>query len=300
MKILNSILSFKNKTNNMERFLFFKIETIYHWAELHLLKLIFILVGGYILHKVIQRSIEKIIRILVVPDRFMTKEAEVKRENTLIRIFGWISKISIIILVIMMSLQEFGIPIGPIIAGAGIIGLAVGFGGQYLIRDLISGFFIILENQYRIGDLIKINDVDGTVEDISLRMTKLRDMNGTVHHIPHGEITIVSNFSKDYAKINLDIGIAYDASLEKAIQVINEIGEKISEEEYWKEKIVSKPQFLRVNELADSAVILKITGETMPLTQYEVAGELRMRIKLAFDENQIEIPFPQMVVHTKK
>jgi small-conductance mechanosensitive channel len=284
----------------MENFVIFKIESIYHWAELHLLKLIFILLGGFIFHKLLQRSIEKIIRILVVPDRFTTKEAEVKRENTLIRIFGWISKISIIILVIMMSLQEFGIPIGPIIAGAGIIGLAVGFGGQYLIKDLISGFFIILENQYRIGDLIKINDVDGTVEDISLRMTKLRDMNGTVHHIPHGEITIVSNFSKDYAKINLDIGISYDAPLEKAIEVIDQIGEEMANEEYWKNKIVTKPQFLRVNDLADSAVILKITGETMPLSQYEVAGELRKRVKLAFDKNNIEIPFPQMVIHSKK
>jgi small conductance mechanosensitive channel len=259
-----------------------------------------IAIGAYILKRALARVIDRAVRIAVIRDETMTEEAERQREDTLIRIFSGATGILIMIIAFLMILKEAGLDIGPMLAGAGIAGLAIGFGGQYLIRDIISGLFIILENQYRIGDVITINDKSGIVEDISLRKTTIRDISGTVHHIPHGEIKIVSNQSKDYARVNIDIGVSYNSNLENVISVINRTGEELACDPYFKELIISPPKFLRVNEFADSAIIIKILGDTKTLKQWEVAGELRKRLKVAFDREGIEIPFPQMVVHQAK
>ena len=273
------------------------IDLLSPWILSHGIKIILIVGGTYFLNRFLNHAIEKIVRTAVVSDKYLSKEAEEKREDTLIRIFTWSGKILILFVAILTILQEIGIPIAPILAGAGIIGIAVGFGGQYLIKDIISGFFFILENQYRVGDVVNFNGTDGLVEDISLRMTTLRDLDGTVHHIPHGEITKVANLSKDFARINLNIGIAYAANLDKVIKIVNEVGDKLSQDPKWKEFIIKSPQFLRVEDFADSSVVIKILGETQPLKQWEVTGELRKRIKIAFDNEGIEIPFPQRVVH---
>lgn len=206
----------------------------------------------------------------------------------------------LIVLAILMILQEFGLKIGPILAGAGIVGVAVGFGGQYLIKDVITGLFMILENQYRIGDVVKIDGTGGVVQDITLRKTTLRDMDGTVHHINHGSIVLVSNQSKDFARVNIEIGVAYDTDLEHLIKVIDSTGMELAEDPFFKQSIISPPKFLRVQEFADSAIIVKILGDTRPLKQWEVAGELRKRLKIAFDREGIEIPFPQTVIHKAK
>lgn len=272
-------------------------EQIIPWLLTHGIKIVIIITGAYFLNKILKAFIDKAVRISVTPGSFSSKEAEKKREDTLIHIFTITFKIVLWTVVGLMILAEFGIMIGPILAAAGIVGLAFGFGGQYLIRDLISGLFIFLENQYRIGDVVKLNDTGGLVEDISLRMTTLRDLDGTVHHIPHGEIKMVSNMSKDYARINLDVGVAYDTNLEHVIAVINRIGNDLYQEPQWQEFIIKPPQFLRVNEMADSAVIIKVLGETLPLKQWEVTGELRKRILIAFRNEGIEIPFPQRVIH---
>jgi len=273
------------------------IDQIIPWLLSHGIKILIIIVGAFILNKILKTFIDKAVRISVKPGSFSSKEAEKKREDTLIHIFTITFKIVLWTVVALMVLAEFGIMIGPILAAAGIVGLAFGFGGQYLIRDLISGLFIFLENQYRIGDVIKLNDTAGLVEDISLRMTTLRDIDGTVHHIPHGEIKMVSNMSKDFARINLDIGIGYASDLEHVIAIVNRIGNELSLDTQWKDSIIKPPQFLRVNDMADSAVIIKVLGETLPLKQWEVTGELRKRILIAFRKEGIEIPFPQRVIH---
>ena len=273
------------------------VDLVSPWILSHGIKIILIAVGTYFLNRFLSHAIEKIVRTAVVSDKYLSKEAEEKREDTLIRIFTWSGKILILFVAILTILQEIGIPIAPILAGAGIIGIAVGFGGQYLIKDIISGFFFILENQYRVGDVVNFDGTGGLVEDISLRMTTLRDLDGTVHHIPHGEITKVANLSKDFARINLNIGIAYAANLDQVIKIVNEVGDKLTQDPKWKEFIIKSPQFLRVEDFADSSVVIKILGETQPLKQWEVTGELRKRIKIAFDNEGIEIPFPQRVVH---
>jgi len=270
------------------------------WLLEHGIKILVIAFGAFIFDKIVSRIIRKAVRVAVKPDKSLSLEAEIKRENTLIRIFNGALAIIVTTIAILMILQEFGIKIGPILAGAGIVGLAVGFGGQYLIRDLISGLFIILENQYRIGDVVNVDNTGGLVEDISLRMTTLRDLDGTVHHIPHGEIKKVSNLSKKYARVNLNIGIAYSSNLEHVIEVINKTGIEMANDPHFKDLIITPPVFLRLDDFADSAIIIKILGDTMPLKQWEVTGELRKRLKIAFDLEGIEIPFPQRVVHQAK
>lgn len=272
-------------------------ELLIPWLLTSGLRIMVIIVVAFFINKVITGLIDKMVRIAVVPNNHSSKEAEKKREDTLIHIFSITAKIVIFSIFILMVLQEFGVVIGPILAAAGIVGLAFGFGGQYLIRDIISGLFIILENQYRIGDVVKFENLGGVVEKISLRMTTLRDLDGTVHHIPHGEIKEVSNYAKDFARINMDIGVSYDANLEHVIGVVNEVGNALAQDMQFREFIIKAPQFLRVNDFADSSVMLKILGETMPLKQWEIAGELRKRLKIAFDREGIEIPFPQRVIH---
>jgi moderate conductance mechanosensitive channel len=270
------------------------------WITNHGPKILAIIVFALLLKRFGKIFIEKIIRRVVYSDSITEKESEKKREDTLIRIFSSFLDVLIWILTVSMILQEIGIAVGPLLAAAGIAGIAFGFGGQYLIRDLITGTFIIMENQYRIGDVVCFDGTCGSVEDISMRMTTLRDLDGVVHHVPHGEIKKVSNLSKYFARINLDIGVSYNSNLEKVIKVINKVGEALAKDPEWRDDILKTPQFLRVNDFAESAIIVKIIGETKSLKQWAVTGELRKRLKMAFDKEKIEIPFPQRVVHQVK
>ncbi len=267
------------------------------WMLTHGIRIFLVVVFAWILYRYINIVIRKIVLMSMVSDADKNSEAERKRKDTLSRIFSWVTRILILTMATLIILQEVGVPIGPILAGAGILGLALGFGGQYLIRDLISGFFIILENQYRIGDVVNLDGTSGLVEDISLRLTTLRDLDGNVHHVPHGEIKRVSNLSKYFSRVNLNIGIAYHSQLDHVIAVVNKIGNEMAEDPIWKEHILKAPQFLRVDNFADSAIEIKIIGETPAHKKWDVTGELRKRIKLAFDEEGIEIPFPQRVIH---
>jgi small conductance mechanosensitive channel len=275
-------------------------EMIIPWLLTHGMRIIIIIIGAILLNQILSRIIKKTVRVAVIKHVTGSVEGEKRRENTLIRIFNGALRITILTIALLMILQETGLEIAPILAGAGIVGLALGFGGQYLIRDIITGLFIIIENQYRIGDVINIDGTGGAVEDISLRMTTLRDLNGTVHHIPHGTITKVSNLSKGFARVNLDMGVAYNTNLDKLIEVINRTGIELSEDPEFKDSIISPPKFIRVNEFADSAIIVKILGDTKPLKQWEITGEYRKRLKEAFDKEGIEIPFPQRVIHQSK
>ncbi len=267
------------------------------WLMSHGIRIVIIAVAAYVLNLVISRIIRKAIRLAVVASEGESKEAETKREDTLIMIFNGAARIVILLVALLMILQEAGLEIGPLLAGAGIAGLAFGFGGQYLIRDIITGLFVILENQYRIGDVVNLDGTGGLVADISLRKTTLRDLDGVVHHIPHGSVMKVANLSKDWARVNLDMGVAYDTDLDKLIEVINRTGIEMAEDPDFRDSIITPPKFLRVNEFADSAIVVKILGETKALKQWEVTGEFRKRLKKAFDKEGIEIPFPQRVIH---
>lgn len=274
----------------------FWIEIAQPWLLVHGIKIVIVGIAAVLLSLTAKKLIAQGVKTMVMGKDEQQRIADNKRVDTLVRIFSGVSFITITTIAVLMIAQEAGLAIGPILAGAGIVGIAVGFGGQYLIRDVISGFFIILENQYRIGDVVNLDGTGGLVEDVTLRMTTLRDLDGTVHHIAHGEIKRVANLTKKFSRVNLNIGVGYQSDLDHVIKVINDIGNQLAEDATFKDSIITAPQFLRVDEFADSSIVLKIVGETQPIKQWEVSGELRKRLKLAFDREGIEIPFPQRVV----
>jgi moderate conductance mechanosensitive channel len=292
-----NILEAINQANVHQDFTLWS-DKLLNWALTSGLQIIFIVAIAWLLKMIAKRSIRRIVKTAVTLDKHhVMEDGEIKRMNTLVRIFSWTMNTIIVVIAAMMVMQEFGVKIAPLLGTAGIVGVAIGFGGQYLVKDLITGFFIIFENQYRIGDVITIEGISGTVEDISLRVTTLRDMNGTVHYIPHGEVKKVSNSAKQYGKVNFNVSVAYEASIDHVREVINQIGNDLANDPAWKDLINVAPQFLRVDSLDESAVSIKIVGETKPLKQWEVAGELRKRIKEGFDKAGISIPYPQQVVH---
>jgi len=276
------------------------IDFLIPWLVAHGIKIIGIIVGAFIVAKIGKAFVDRIIRKVIISDHFLTKEAERKREDTLISIFANVLKVIVWLVALMMILAELGVNIGPVIAGAGIIGLALGFGAQNLIKNFISGFFIILENQYRVDDVVCLDDTCGVVEDITLRITVLRDIDGVVHHIANGDIKKASNQTKFFSRVHLNIGIGYDSDIDKVKRIVDKVGEDLAKDPEWKDLITDPPKFIRVNEFGDSAIEIKIIGETKPSHQWDVAGELRKRLKIAFDKAKIEIPYPQRVVHQKK
>ena len=272
---------------------------VFEWVRAEGLQILIILVVAYIVHLILKRLIIKLVEKMVVLRPGEDHTAEEKREKTLIKILHGATHVVLVVLVVMMILSEIGVDIGPLIAGAGVIGIAVGFGGQYLVKDVISGLFIILENQYRVGDGVELVGIGGAVEDITLRKTVLRDLDGVVHHIPNGEIKTVSNKTQGSSKINLDIGVAYDTDIDSLKEIINTVGLNMFDDSEYKDDMIEAPRFLRVNDLGDSAVVVKIIGEVRPGTQWELAGELRKKLLEKFREEGIDIPFPQMVIHNK-
>lgn len=266
------------------------------WLLEHGTRILIILVLGIVLWLVLKKSLPPLLHRTMARHRQKeSKEAIKKRADTLISVFIGAGKILIAMVVVFMVISELGINIMPILAGFGIAGIAVGFGAQYLIRDLIAGVFIIMENQYRVGDVVKIADIWGLVEEVNLRKTVLRDLDGAVHHVPNGEINVASNYTRKFSRINLNISVAYDTDLDHAINVINRVGQELAADEKWSKVIISAPYALRVDNLGDSGIEIKILGDVKPIEQWAVMGELRLRLKKAFDAEGIEIPWP----HTK-
>ncbi len=270
--------------------------TAVNWLIEHGIPILIIVVVGAILWFALGKFLPPFVRRVVARTSYEeSKEAIEKRVNTLLSIFRSIGRVFIVIVAIMMVLDEVGVAVAPVLAGFGIAGVAVGFGAQYLIRDLIAGTFIILENQYRVGDVVRVADIGGLVEDITLRKTVLRDLDGIVHHVPNGEIKTASNFTRQFSRVNLNISVGYGTDLDRTISVINRVGKELAEDEKWREKIISAPKAERVDNLGDSGIDIKILGDVKPIQQWAVMGELRLRLKKAFDAEGIEIPWP----HTK-
>ena len=270
--------------------------TVVTWLIDHGIRILIIVVVGAVLWFALNKLLPPIVRRIVARTKDKESKAGMeKRTNTLVSIFRGIGRVFIVIIGIMMILPELGVDIVPVVAGLGIAGFALGFGAQYLIRDLIAGTFIILENQYRVGDVVRVADIGGLVEEVTLRKTVLRDLDGIVHHVPNGEIRAASNFTRHFARVNLDVPVAYGTDLDHAISVINRVGKELAEDEKWRKVIKSPPQVLRVNNLGDSGIDIKILGDVKAMEQWAVMGELRLRLKKAFDAEGIEIPWP----HTK-
>lgn len=219
------------------------------------------------------------------------------RAKTLLPLLRRAILIALIVFGGLIILSEIGVQIAPLLAGAGVVGLAIGFGSQALVRDVITGLFILIEDTIAVGDYVTVGGHSGVVEDLSIRTIKLRDVAGTVHTVPFGDVTSVENFAKDFAFAVLDIGVGYGEDTDVVSAVLAEIGEEICQDEVYKERIISPLEIMGVHELGDSAVVVRAKIKTKPMMQWSVRREFHRRIKQRFDALGIEIPFPHQTVY---
>ena len=220
-----------------------------------------------------------------------------KRAETISSVIRNTLRITLVILALMIILGQVGVEIGPLLAAAGIAGVAIGFAGQSLVKDIINGFFILLEDQIRVGDIVEVGGISGVVEKINLKLTRLRDLEGNVHFIPNSIIDIVSNKTKEYSCYLLDIGVAYREDADEVMEVIKDIDKEMREDPDWKDLILQPIEIFGLDRFDDSAVVVRARTRTLPAKQWGVGREFKRRIKKRFDEMDIEIPFPHTTLY---
>lgn len=221
-----------------------------------------------------------------------------KRAQTIASLLKGVGKIVILVFTLILTLNQF-IDIAPLLAGAGILGLAVSFGSQSLVKDVIAGFFILMENQFAIGDVIEVAGLSGGVEKMTLRVVMLRDIHGVLHIIPNGQITTVSNRTRGWSRAVLDIGVAYETNVDHAIATLTDEAKRFGDDPLWQLRLDGAPEVVGVQSLADSAVNIRVMMRTQPGSQWEVGREFLRRAKNRLDTEGIEIPFPQRTVHVR-
>ena len=218
-----------------------------------------------------------------------------QRVDTVNRLSSALATILIIFVATWMVFSEVGLDITPLLASAGVAGIAIGYSTQAIIKDFLNGIFIVTEDQFCVGDIIKVGETGGEVESLSLRRTVLRTLDGVVHSIPNGSIGIVSNYTRDYARVKMDIPVPYETDLDRAIEIINMVGLELAGDDKFKKHVKKAPQVLWVENLSRGRIDIRVLGETYPKRHWKVASELRQRIKKAFEQEGIKIPIP----HTK-
>jgi small-conductance mechanosensitive channel len=219
-----------------------------------------------------------------------------KRADTLSSVIRYILLFAILIVAAITVMGELGIEIGPVLAAAGIVGLAVGFGAQNLVQDVISGFFILMEDQVRVGDVVQIADKGGLVERMTLRLVVLRDLAGNVHYVRNGQIQVVTNMTRDYSRYVFDIGVAYREDVDEVIEVVKQVDEDLRNDPAFKDDILEPIEILGLDQFGESAVVIKARTKTKPICQWTVGREFNRRLKKAFDQRDIEIPFPHVTL----
>ncbi len=219
------------------------------------------------------------------------------RARTLLPLLRNALMVTLVILVIMSSLSELGVNIGPLLAGAGILGLAVGFGAQALVKDIITGFFILMEDQIAVGDVIRVGSHGGLVESLTIRTLRLRDLGGNVHIIPFSEVTTVENMTKEFSRYVFDVGVGYREDTDEVVEVLRGIGAEMQAEDHYNDLILEPLEILGVDRFDDSAVVIRARFTTKPIKQWEVGREFNRRMKKRFDELGIEIPFPHQTIY---
>lgn len=263
------------------------------WLLTSGIRILFIVVLALIAIKAAKLLSAKIVSLTLRPQDEELK----KRANTLGAFVRYVSVIAIALIAAMMILGEMKVDIGPILAGAGVLGLAIGFGAQSLVKDWLSGFFILLEDQFRVGDVVEVGGKGGLVEEINLRMTILRDLNGNVHYVRNGQIDTVTNMTKDYSRYVFNIGVAYREDVDEVMEVIKLIDEGLRNDPEFKDDILQPLEVMGVDQFADSAVIIKARTTTKPIKQWRIGREFNRRLKKKFDELGIEIPYPHLTLY---
>lgn len=220
-----------------------------------------------------------------------------KRADTLSAVIGYVISATIITIAALTILSELDIRIGPVLAAAGVLGVAVGFGAQHLVQDVISGFFILLDDEIRVGDVVEIAGKSGLVERLNLRMVVLRDLAGNVHYVRNGMIDVVTNMTKDYSRYVFDIRVAYREDVDEVIRVVRQVDEELRSDPQFSGDILEPIEILGLDRFADSAIIIKARTKTRPIKQWNIGREFNRRLKRRFDEKNIEIPFPHVTLY---
>ena len=262
-------------------------------------RVILIALGIYIALRIIQRILEPAIRTAISAQQAGVAQSEIdKRVETLFHVAYRTISIVAVVVGLLTILPEFGINVAALIAGAGIIGVAIGFGSQSLVKDVISGLFILIENQFSRGDVVNVAGVGGQVVDVNLRRTLLRDLDGAVHSVPNGEIHVASNLTRAQSRVNMLVTVSYGDDLDRVFEVINRTAEAQARDPAWSADIIEAAKVLGVEGFGESGVDIRILGETQPIRQGDVIRDLRLRLKKAFDAEGIEIPFPHRTLVT--
>ena len=265
------------------------------WLKIHGFRMVLIIIMAWGIRRILQAAVSRFER-RYQQQSDAPSEAE-KRAKTLGGIIRAVITVVVYVAAMMMIVGEFGVQIGPLLAGAGIAGLAVGFGAQTLVKDVINGFFILLEDQIRVGDVVNVGGLGGLVEAISLRTTRLRDLEGRVHIIPNGSIEVATNLTREWSRALIDVGVAYKEDIDKVIEIMKEVGDEMKQHPIWGLMILEPITVLGLDSFGDSSVNIRAFFKTVPLKQWDVGREYRRRLKRAFDQRGIEMPFPHRTIY---
>ncbi len=272
---------------------------IFDWQTIvgGLIRSAVIIVLALIVYRLITLFTRRLYRHEAREEDPLVKRVREQRAQTVAGLLNNVALVTMSVIVFLLVLSSFGLEIGPLLATAGIAGLAISFGAQSVVKDVITGAMIIMEGQYAIGDVVKVGDVSGLVEKINLRTTVLRDIRGVVHIIPNGEIAVLSNMTKGWSRAVLDIGVAYKEDVDRVMAVLREIGAELRADPEWGPLMMEDVEIAGVDAFGDSAVVIRMLAKTLPLKQWNVGRELRRRIKNRFDAEGIEIPFPHVTFY---
>ena len=259
--------------------------------SVHAIRILAILVVAFVVLRFIRAFVPRL-REHIAGRQESIEDA--KRIQTLLRVAHYLLTASTLAVAVLLVLGEVGISLAPILGAAGVVGIAVGFGAQTLVKDYVSGFLLLLENQIRVGDAVEISGKSGIVEEVTLRFIRLRDFGGNVHFIPNNTIGVITNSSLGFAYAVLDVGIAYGSDIEVSMQVMRDVDESMREDASFAGKILKPLEIAGVDQWADSSVMIKARIQVKPLEQWHVRREYLKRLKIAFDAKGVEIPFPHM------
>ncbi len=263
---------------------------IVDWFQANTIPIILILIVSLLVVQFGTKFLAVFIRRTVGRIKTDNSEEDVKkRRDTLISMFSTLLKVLVWLTAGFTILRRMGIDLTPLLAGASVLGVALGFGAQSIIKDLLTGLFIIIENQYRVGDVVDIEGAAGSVEQITIRSTIIRDADGNVHYLPNGMVAHVINKTMGFSKVNFAIAVTADTNVDVLTDIINEVGEKLAGEKAWKDKVLEPPRFLNIGNFTDTALEARIIGKTQPSQQWAVTGELRKRLLVAFTKHDIKL-----------
>ncbi|HEX4844522.1 MAG TPA: mechanosensitive ion channel family protein [Limnobacter sp.] len=278
-----------------------QLDTLFKYIEpaklldlgLQATKFVLVIVAALVILRIVKAAIDRIGNQMQARSKSIDDQ---KRIDTLMRVLKYVANVVVLLLGALIALGTIGISIAPVLAAAGVVGLAVGFGAQSLVKDYFTGVVLLIENQIRAGDFVEVGGKSGTVENVTLRYVRLRDAHGNVHFVPNGQIASVTNSTMDFAYAVVDVGIAYKEDVDASIQVMQKVGAELANDAEWANKITEPMAVFGVQELADSAVVVRVRFKTLPGEQWGVRREYNKRIKAAFDRVGIEIPFPHVTM----